>query len=123
LLSISISIVRFHFSKAAFTKMIKKFHLGKYFRANGSAVVVVLSSLLRQYLAIPLLRAEDMRAEVLRLEAEIKAATLPPKVTKEDRRNFNRFHQYFVRTWMIGMGPNTISVYQGIQKTNNVIER
>lgn len=82
----------------------------------------MLSHLLRQYFALTLLRPEHMKGEVERLERELREQTLL-HCTAADRKSFNRFHNYVVKTWMIGYGPEQISVFGAKHKTNNVIER
>lgn len=103
--------------------MIMKLRLGHYLRSTGSEDHLVLCTLIGQYFALPLLRPEHMKVQVQRLEQELEKATRHPKCTRSDRKSFNRFHRYVVRTWMIGHGPEAVSVFGARHKTNNVLER
>ena len=113
---------RFHFAKAIFSKVKNCFHLGPYLRPRGNKTQKDLSSLVRQYMALPLLRPEDMKAQVERIGKEIRAITTVHCTTKVVRK-FNRLHNYVVKYWMQFQGPANISVYGATHKTNNVHER
>lgn len=115
-------VIRFHFSKCIYSKIRTRFRLGHYLRGSGSKGQVLLSHLLRQFFALPLLRPEDMKPEMTRLEAELKDLT-KNHCTADDRKAFNQLFNYIVKTWMIGHGPDEISVFQARHKTNNVTER
>ena len=115
-------IFRFHLSKCLYAKIRGQFRLGHYLRASGSPAVMVLSHLLRQYFALSLLKPEHMKPEMDRIEDELKTQTLA-FCTADDRKRFMLFHHYVIKTWMIGHGPEQISVFGAKFKTNNVIER
>jgi len=109
-------------SKCLYAKIRGQFSLGHYLRGTGSPGTVVLSHLLRQYFALSLLKPEHMKPEMDRIEAELKTQTLA-FCTAVDRRRFMMFHHYVVATWMVGHGPEQISVFGAKHKTNNAIER
>lgn len=108
----------FHFAKALFSKARNKFHLGPAW-TNPAFGRVGLR--LRQYLQLPLIKAVHIPAEVRRLERELRA--LCKDVPEDMGRNLNRFHRYFIETWMQRVGPAEISVFGAPHKTNNIIER
>lgn len=112
----------FHFAKCVFAKLMQ-LRLGHYIRSSGSEVHLVIANVLGQYFALPLLKAEHMKPQIQRLEAELEKATRLPNCSRSDRRKFNKFHRYIVRTWMIGQGPETVSVFGARHKTNNTLER
>ena len=63
---------RFHFSKCLFTKLKSKFHLGGFYKPNGSVTQKILSGIIRQYFALPMLREAHMRAEVEKLGKQLR---------------------------------------------------
>ena len=90
---------RFHFAKAIFAKIKNVLGLAPYLRPRGNKTQKSLSHLVRQYMALPLLRAEDMKGQVERIGKEIRAlatAHCTAKVVK----NFNRLHNYVCKYWM-----------------------
>jgi len=101
---------------------IKKLLLLAYMRATGSEPVKQISHRLRQYLALPLLKPEDMHSQMTRLKNEIKELVLQ-HCTREQQIAFNDLHNYLIETWMMRFGPEEISVYNAVHKTNNVTER
>jgi hypothetical protein len=105
-----------------FAKIKSKFHLSAYLRPSGSEHQKQLSHRIRQYFAIPLLKAEDMLPEMNRLKNEIKGLVLA-HCTKADQVAFNQLHNYIIATWMKRFGPEEISVFNAIHKTNNITER
>lgn len=112
---------RFHFCQALYRKIKNKFKLAGFVRPTGKAEHQAISFVLRQYFALPLLRPEDMRGEVRRLEEEMKCASA--RATPEIRKRLNLFHNYVINYWMRLLGPETISVAGVDHKTNNVTER
>lgn len=96
--------------------------MAAYLRPTGSEHQKQLSSRLRQYLALPLLRPEDMHPEMTRLKDEIKTL-VQQHCTREEGKSFNLLHNYIVNTWMRRFGPDEISVFNATHKTNNVTER
>ena len=113
---------RFHFSKSIFAKIKGRFRLGKYLRPTGSEGQVQLSHRLRQYLGLPLLRPEHMHPEMTRLKNEIKALVIQ-YCTEHEQKAFNKLHNYIITSWMKRLGPEEISVYGALHKTNNITER
>jgi len=112
----------FHFSKNVFSKIKSKFRLAAYLRPTGSEPQRQLSHRLRQYFALPLLKPEDMYPEMNRLKNEIKELVVQ-HCTPEEQVAFNSLHNYLIKTWMMRFGPEEISVYNAVHKTNNVTER
>ena len=113
---------RFHFAKAIFAKVKNVLGLAPYLRPRGNKTQKSLSHLVRQYMALPLLRAEDMKGQVERIGKEIRAlatAHCTAKVVK----NFNRLHNYVCKYWMQYQGPANVSVFGATHKTNNIHER
>lgn len=113
--------LRFHFSKALFAKMKGKFRLASFFSRRASADKKRVAFVLQQYLCLPLLRPEDMKAQVAKLEAELRSASLP--LTAYERQNVNKFHKYFVRYWCQHVGPSMFTVFKAPYTTNNRLER
>ena len=113
---------RFHFSKAVFAKIKNVFRLGPYLRPRGNKTQQQLSNLVREYLALPLLKPEDMRGQVERIGREIKAIATT-HCTRTVLRRFNRLHNYILTYWMQHHGPSNISVFGALHKTNNLHER
>ncbi len=113
---------RFHYSKNLFAKIKSKFRLAGYLRPTGSEHQKQISHRLRQYFAMPLLKPEDMQPQMNRLKDEMKALVLA-HCTPEEQKSFNALHNYIIKTWMIRYGPEEISVFGAIHKTNNVTER
>ena len=113
---------RFHFAKAIFAKVKNFYGLGPYLRPRGNKTQKELSNLVRQYMALPLLRAEDMKGQVERIGKEIRAITTVHCTVKVVRK-FNKLHNYIVKYWMQFQGPANISVYGATHKTNNIHER
>ena len=111
----------FHFSKNLFAKIKSKFRLAGYLRATGSGHHVQISHRLRQYFGLPLLKPEDMIGQMNRLKNEMKE--LVTQLNPEEQRAFNQLHNYIIRTWMIGYGPEQVSVFGAPYKTNNINER
>jgi len=73
-------------------------------------------------MALPLLKPEDMRAQLERLEVEVREAATET-CTQEIVARFNSFHNYVVAYWMKQHGPYNISVFGTKHKTNNIAER
>ena len=113
---------RFHFSKAVFAKIKNVFRLGPYLRPRGNKTQQQLSNLVREYLALPLLKPEDMKGQVERIGREIKAVATT-HCTRTVLRRFNRLHNYILNYWMQHHGPANISVFGALHKTNNLHER
>lgn len=113
---------RFHFSKNLFARIKSKYHLAGYLRSGSSGVNAQLSHRLRQYFALPLLKPEDMRGEVERLEREVRDLVVK-NCTRKVVKQFNAFHKYVVNYWMRLHGPANISVFGMQHKTNNITER
>lgn len=101
--------------------MKNKFKLGGFFRPTGKPEHEAISFRLRQYFSLPLLRPQHMKAQMLRLENELKTAAA--RATTEVRKRLNLFHNYVASYWMKLHGPQNISVAGCDHKTNNVIER
>ena len=113
---------RFHFAKAIYAKIKNVLGLGAFLRPRGNKTQKTLSHLVRQYMAIPLLRPEDMKGQVERIGKAIRAlATL--HCTAKVVRAFNKLHNYVVRYWMQYHGPANVSVFGATHKTNNIHER
>lgn len=112
---------RFHFAKALFAKLKSKFRLAGLFRRNGSVIQQKLSSLLRQYFGLPLLKHQHMRGELERLERELRQVCRHQ--TPEIAERINGFHNYVITYWMSLQGSYTISVEGAQHKTNNIAER
>ena len=113
---------RFHFAKAIFAKIKNVLGLGAYLRPRGNQTQKKLSHLARQYMAVPLLRPEDMKGQVERIGKEIRAlATV--HCTAKVVRSFNKLHNYIVKYWMEYQGPTNVSVFGATHKTNNIHER
>ena len=113
---------RFHFAKAIYAKVKNFLQLGAFLRPRGNKTQKTLSHLVRQYMALPLLRQEDMKGQVERIGKEIRAlATVhcTPKVV----RSFNKLHNYITKYWMQYHGPANVSVFGATHKTNNIHER
>ena len=112
---------RFHFSKAIYSKVKNKFNLGAFFRPKSHHIQKLISFIIRQYMALPLLKPHHMKGEVERLGTELRKAVkdLAPCVI----RRCNNLHNYIVRFWMRLHGPNNISVTGALHKTNNLSER
>ena len=112
---------RFHFAQAVFSKARNKFHLGGFWNPSSKQLYSAVGFRLRQYICLPLLRAEHIGDQVRRLEKELRklCKDLPADVGKR----LNSFHHYVVDTWMVRVGAENISVYGATHKTNNVIER
>jgi len=98
-----------------------KFGLGPFFRPGKQELQVRISTTLRKYFALPLLKPCHIREQVGNLEAELKSHSR--FCTKEVARKLNRFHVYFVDYWMKLQGCETISVVGMAHKTNNIVER
>jgi len=98
-----------------------KFRLASYFRPKGSEVAKKVSSVLRQYFAIPLLRPEHVKREVDRLGEQLRL--LAGRLTPTDSKKLNLFHNYFVSYWCRLMGADRMSVYGATHTTNNILER
>lgn len=113
---------RFHYAQAVYRKIKGKFRLSTYYKnRQASEFHAKVSGLLRQYLSLPLLQTQHIRGEVERLERELRqvARRGPSHIA----RKLNNFHRYIVQYWMRMVGFNSISVYNSIHKTNNIIER
>lgn len=118
---ISFLFVRFHYSKCLFSKLKSNFRLAAFFRPSGSEVQRQVSTVLRQYFALPLIKHRHMKAEVERMERELRQLSL--KCTGVVARRLNKFHNYVVSYWLQHQGASTISVCGAIHKTNNICER
>jgi len=94
-----------------------KFHLGGYYKPNGTQIQRRLSLILRQYFALPMLREVHMRPEVEKLEKELRAIATSGLLSEETGRRLNRFHNYVVKFWMAKQGSSTISVLGALHKT------
>lgn len=112
---------RFHFSKSILKKLKTKFKLGSFYNPKGSAQQKQFVRIVRQIMALPLLRSQHLRGEVNRLEQEMKDFALT--TTAEVSRRMNAFINYIITFWMRLAGSHTISVYGSPHKTNNVTER
>jgi len=98
-----------------------KFRLGAFYKPRGSAAQKRISHILRQCFALPLLKANHMKAEVDRLEKELRDLTRHVSTTIAER--LNKFHLYVVDYWMRLFGANNLSLAGALHKTNNIIER
>lgn len=99
-----------------------KFKLGPFLRSTKESNQAMLSHKLRQYMALPLLKPHDMRAQLQRLEREV--STFAKKHFSEHVvKRFNGFHNYVVSYWMKFHGPDNVSVFNAKHKTNNINER
>lgn len=115
-------LFRFHFAKNIFAKVKGKFRLGAYLRPGANPHQAILSDRLRQYMALPLLKPEDMKPQVERLGNDIKT-TATENCTRDVVKRFNGLHNYVINYWMKLQGPNNISTFGAVHKTNNVNER
>ena len=113
---------RFHFAQAVFGQ-IKKLGLVKYYRPTSDKDhwQSKLSTCLRQYLGLPILRATDIYPEVQRLEDEMRL--LGRELPRRDARLLNDFHNYIIDYWFCKIGVSNISVDQQHHTTSNCIER
>lgn len=69
-----------------------------------------------------MLKPEDMLPEMNRLKEEIKGL-VSQHCTDDEKKAFNELHNYLIKTWMIRFGPEELSVFGAIHKTNNITER
>lgn len=113
---------RFHFAKNIFAKIKGKFRLGAFLKPRECRKQAEISNKLRQYMALPLLKPEDMRGQLERLEAELEQLSAE-NCTLDIVDRFNDFHNYVTTYWMKQHGPYNISVHGTKHKTNNIAER
>ena len=113
---------RFHFAKAIYAKVKNFLGLGAYLRPRGNKTQKSLSHLVRQYMALPILRPEDMKGQVERIGKEIRALATSHCTAKVVKK-FNRLHNYICKYWMQFQGPANVSVFGATHKTNNIHER
>lgn len=98
-----------------------KFGLADLFLPKATSAQKAVKRILMKYLALPLLRPQDMKPEVLELERELREACAA--LSAKDRHNVNRFHIYFVTHWCKFVGPYNLSVFNAPYTTNNRLER
>lgn len=114
-------LFRFHFCKAVFAKLKSKFRLGAVFHKKASSIHRKLAFILRQYLALPLLRPHHVPGQVNRLESELKDVC--QHLAPGEARRVNLFHNYVVSYWCQLVGPESFTVFGASHTTNNRLER
>lgn len=132
----------FHCRKSIYKWILTKGGLAGYYRIcpKREPEAAKIGKILRQFMCLCLLKAEHVKLEVARLEAELKYVKVSQgffvvniiysffthravDVDADVRRRLNKFCIYFVQTWCRRVGPADFSVHGVANKTNNCIER